>query len=630
DTILSCEDSMSGLCGWAGHPAAPGAARELLGAMAAPLSGFDGSRPCLLAGATAAVAASSLGGAADLCRDHELLAAVAGHPRWTDPSIEEAARKQGNAKALLDGYRARGPRILESLAGPFAVAVLRDRNGEALLAVDRAAVGSLTYAAEGGCLVFSTHGDSLAAHPSGRAELDRQSLYDYLYFHVVPGPATIRRGHRRVLPGEWVRWKDGRVATGAYWRMEYREDDATPLPRLEREFREVVRESVRRAAEGGRPGCFLSGGTDSSTVSGMVREATGTPARTFSIGFQAEGYDEMEYAREAARRFRCEHHEHYVTPEDVAAAVPRIAAIYSDPFGNASAAPTYCCARAARELGVDLMLAGDGGDELFAGNERYATQWLFDLYGRVPRLLRRGLVEPLLSAVPAGDRLWPVRKARSYVRQANVPMPDRLMTYNVLDRLGAGRVLDADFLQGVDTSRPGAWQREIYDGARATTLVNRMMALDLRITLADCDLPKVGRMCELAGVRVAYPFLSDEVIAFSARVPSRWKIKRTRLRWFFKHALRDFLPRKILTKRKHGFGLPFGVWLRDRRPLQELAYDSLADLKKRRVVRAAFVDELVHAHRTGHAAYHGTFIWVLMMLEQWYKAHVDRPAPAPP
>jgi asparagine synthase (glutamine-hydrolysing) len=150
-----------------------------------------------------------------------------------------------------------------------------------------------------------------------------------------------------------------------------------------------------------------------------------------------------------------------------------------------------------------------------------------------------------------------------------------------------------------------------------------MLALDLPITLADNDLPKVSRMTELAGVEVAYPFLSDELVAFSLRVPSRLKLKGRQLRWFFKHALRDFLPREILTKPKQGFGLPFGVWTREHPGLRDLARQSLDALKGRGLVRPEFVDELWDLHQNVHAAYYGVMIWILMILEQWLQAHVD-------
>jgi asparagine synthase (glutamine-hydrolysing) len=329
----------------------------------------------------------------------------------------------------------------------------------------------------------------------------------------------------------------------------------------------------------------------------------------------------MAYARIAARHFGTAHHEYYVTPDDVANLMQRLARFCDQPFGNASAVPAYYCAHMAKSDGVDLMLGGDGGDELFGGNERYARQSIFELYEEVPALLRRCVVEPVLFGIPWGERISPLRKARSYVRQASVPMPGRLHTYIVLNRIGPERIFTDEFLGSIDPGTPARLFDEVYRGADAQTMLNRMLALDLQFTLADNDLYKVSRMCELAGVDVAYPMLDDDLVAFSAALPTRLKLKGTTLRYFFKRALRDFLPREIIEKRKHGFGLPVGEWMQTHDRLRELAYGAVSDFRARRVVRASFIDEMIASHRAGHAAYWGGEIWVLAVLELWLQSH---------
>jgi asparagine synthase (glutamine-hydrolysing) len=400
--------------------------------------------------------------------------------------------------------------------------------------------------------------------------------------------------------------------------MRFVENESRPFTELKARFREALRSSVRDAVTNGTTGTFLSGGTDSSTIAGVLGEVTGEPARTYSIGFEAEGYDEMHYARVAARHFGTRHHEYYVTPEDVVAAIPRIAAIHDQPFGNASAVPTYYCAKLAKEDGVNTLLGGDGGDELFGGNERYAKQYLYSLYSDLPVPLRTRFIEPLVFRIPA---VGFAGKVQRYMRNACEPMPARYDNYNLLERLGAATVFTDEFLRTVDPSEPQAQMACTYERAHARTLINRMLALDLKYTLADNDLPKVVRSCELAGVDVRFPMLDDAVVAFSASLAPGLKLRRTQLRYFFKEALRDFLPGEIITKRKHGFGLPFGLWLRKHRQLQELVGDSLGMLKQRRIVRATLVDELMTTYVDDHAAYYGTLAWVLMMLEQWFQQH---------
>jgi asparagine synthase (glutamine-hydrolysing) len=542
--------------------------------------------------------------------------AIVGHPHWAHGS-ERNVDLDALAHALRDGATA-----LSDLAGDFALALWDERTRKGLLAVDRIGVNALFYGRTPASVVFASTLDLVRGHPEIRTELSDQGLYDYLYFHVCAGPDTVFAGLKRLPAGHYVEFSTaGAADPRPYWAMRFKPDGARDLKALEDEFVTLVQEAVRESASGAAPvGAFLSGGTDSSTVSGMLGRTTGAPAQVFSIGFDAQGYDEMEYARMAAKHFGCDHHEYYVTPHDVVDAVPKIAGWYDQPFGNASAIPTYYCARLAREHGINRMLAGDGGDELFGGNERYAKQHLFGLYQRVPSALRRGLIEPALLALPADLRFAPLRKLRSYVEQARPPMPQRYQSYNLLNYLGQSNVFAPEFLAGVDQGHPLAL---LIDGHRPyadDSLIDQMLAIDLRFILADGDLPKVTQMCAMAGVDVAFPLLDDRVVAFSSTLTAAQKLHGTQLRWFFKHALRNFLPPGVLTKQKHGFGLPVGTWLVGHKPLLDLAGDSIATLRQRGIVQPRFLDDLFGARLREHAAFFGNMIWVLMMLGIWLQS----------
>jgi asparagine synthase (glutamine-hydrolysing) len=283
--------------------------------------------------------------------------------------------------------------------------------------------------------------------------------------------------------------------------------------------------------------------------------------------------------------------------------------------------PTHCCARFAREHGCTHLLAGDGGDELFAGNKRYAEQRVFERYQDVPRLLRRGLLEPALAVWPSALTFSLVRKGRNYVSQANTPMPDRTENWNLLHRLGFAEVLHPDFAARVDIDAPLRHMRSVYETAPETAFVNRMLHYDWRFTLADNDLRKVGRMCELAGMRVSYPMLHPDVIDLATQVPPDLMMRGTDLRTFYKRAMDGFLPQEIIHKTKHGFGLPFGLWLERSPEVAALINGNLADLRGRGVIRPEFIDRLLHLHGQEDARYYGVFIWLLAMLEQWFKEH---------
>ena len=540
-----------------------------------------------------------------------------GNPRFLDPATATLAGTEGSMAAWQHALAASGVGAPRRVHGDFAVG-LNLPGGDAFIAVDRFAIRSLCHRVEGGRLLFADDARKLARSPGA---LDPQALFDYLYFHVIPSSRTIYQDVQRLPPAHSALFRQGKLAIAPYWRATFEATGAVPFDPLKQAFRQHLRDAIAAQLDGGRVGCFLSGGTDSSTVAGMLTQVQGKPAPTFSIGFDADGYDEMEYSRLAARHFGADHHEYYVTPADLVRSIPAVAASFDQPFGNSSVLPTYYCARLAKDAGIERMLGGDGGDELFGGNTRYAKQRIFGAYDHVPAALRKGLLEPLLAGDSWATRVPLLRKAASYVNQAQVPMPDRMQSYNLLDRLGLKEVLAPAFLARVDPDAPRRHQREVWNAAETPSLVDHMLAFDWRYTLAEADLPKVVGATRLAGMQVGFPLLDERLVDFSMRLPAAYKVRGLKLRWFFKEALRDFLPAQIITKKKQGFGLPFGVWATRDAALMRLAADSLRSLGTRGIVRPQFIDAVLKQHLPAHPGYFGELVWIMMMLEQWLLAH---------
>jgi asparagine synthase (glutamine-hydrolysing) len=282
--------------------------------------------------------------------------------------------------------------------------------------------------------------------------------------------------------------------------------------------------------------------------------------------------------------------------------------------------PAYLCAKLAHDCGVATMIAGDGGDEIFAGNKRYAEQQRFAGYARLPRLLRCGLIEPLARALPL-DGPWLLRKARRYVDQASLPLPDRLEIDNPLNGPAlAGMFADAA-LAAIDPLAAMHERRAVFAKAGTAADLKRMLRLDLQITLADNDIRKVRRTCELAGVGVRFPFLDDPVVELAARVPSGLLINRGELRSFYKTAFRGFLADATIAKKKHGFGMPFAEWLGKDPGLRALALDCLARFGRRGYLRTDFLDRLGKAlGGDGKGSEVGGLAWDITMLELWLQS----------
>ena len=609
---------MYGICGWLGDVADGPESGEILRAMLRDCgAGPGGGGPGPQSGRMHAASLDKGAGDTDGCAfsDGRLTVALS-------EAVRSASGKLLSAADLADGYRSHGEGFLKRLCGSFALALYDSSDDKLLLAVDRAGVRPLYVRQGNGTISFSSRLAAVRRAPGAADAVDPQALFNYLYFHVVPSPGTIYAGCEKLLPAQLLTFRGGERRASFYWTMPYRDDNPAGFEALRREFRGLLPQVVERGAgEGDAVGCFLSGGTDSSTLAGVFRQCRDAPIRTYSMGFQAEGFDEVEYARIAARHFQTDPREYYVKPQDVVDSIPAVAGYCDEPFGNASVVPAYLCARFAREDGIERLLAGDGGDEIFGGNARYANQWVFELYGRMPGLLRSALIESLAFGLPGGDRLAPLRKARSYISQAKVPLPDRLETYNFLHRTPLPEIFAPDFLAAIDTGSPLADLRDVYVRTQSASSINRMMHLDLKITLADNDLRKVNQACGLAGVDVRYPLLDDEMLEFAASVPPHLQLRRNQLRHFFKKALADFLPTEIIQKKKHGFGLPVGQWMAEFEPLRALSQDSLSAFRRRGILNPAYLDWLDRQHQSEHASYYGVMLWVLVMLEQWLQLH---------
>jgi asparagine synthase (glutamine-hydrolysing) len=535
-----------------------------------------------------------------------------GSPRRRDDP-HTAVEPQALWLSLLDSHDAID--AAAAVEGDFAVATTR-ADGSVFMAVDRFSIRTLCYRIDGRSVRVAERADALA---DTGAELDVQAVFEYLYHHVIPSPRTIYVGVHRLPAGHCAVFRDGKLELKRYWTPVF-QPRKQPVEPASHTLRELLREAVRRQCDDSAPACFLSGGTDSSTVAGMLADVAGSKVTAYSIGFEADGYDEMAYARLAARHFGCEHREIYFTPDLLVREIPHVAAAYDQPFGNSSVLPSFHCAREARADGVSRLLAGDGGDELFGGNSRYATQRLFDYWQRVPAPLRDGLLGPLLR-IPVMSRLPLLSKGASYVRQASNPMPDRIQDYNLIKRIGYERLFTPGFLAQVRPAEVDDLQRAVWAEAGADNELDRHLAYDWRFTLAECDLPKVVGSTKLAGVGVGFPMLDEALVDFSMTLPPSFKVRGQTLRWFYKEAMRGFLPDEVISKKKQGFGLPFGVWMVQDSALNTLTRDSVQSLVGRGLIRADFVRSFFDELLPAHPHYYGTMAWILMMLEQWLRVH---------
>ncbi len=539
------------------------------------------------------------------------------------------ASTEGSATASLLGamYEKTGLDFVEKLRGGFSI-ILWDRVERQLIAaVDGFGIKRLVYHEGSGFLLVASRIDGLMQSGNIVREINVQAIPNILNFSANLGPGTIFRNVQRLGPGTLLIAAEGEKARfRTYWEMHYGMGIDSDEERLSRELEAVVEESVSAHAKIGEPsevGAFLSGGTDSSTVVGMMARMARGPVKAFSIGFEEQSFNELEYAEMAARKYQAEHHKYLVGARDCLEALPQIVRSFDEPFGNSSAIPAYFCSRLAAQHGVKALLAGDGGDELFAGNEWYATDKVFEQYQRIPGFVRNVMIEPALAVLRMDRGL--VGRARGYVRRAKMPPVQRILSFQFLFTHSPVDIFQQEFLDAVGDYSVGEIPTRHYERASARDHLDRLLSMDMKITIADSDLPKVTCMAELAGIQVRFPFLDRSVAEFSGRVPARLKVKGTQKRYLFKRAFRDLLPAEILNKKKHGFGIPVATWLKSDRRMRELARDTLLCSRsfERGYFRRTFIEDLFHRHEMDDSSYYGDTLWTFLFLELWHREYLD-------
>jgi asparagine synthase (glutamine-hydrolysing) len=535
-------------------------------------------------------------------------------------------RCKEEAEIIAHLYRRYGLSCVDRMRGVFSFALWDEEKKTFVAAVDRFGVKKLNYFNDGRKLLFASSIAPIARYTDVPRQINHGALIAYINFEAIPGPHSIFRHIYKLSPGHLLVLKDGRTECRKYWDMKYDGSQSKGQGYYAAKLRELIREAVGlhlRDDPVENSGAFLSGGTDSSTVVGMMHAITGQQIKAFSIGFAEEKYNEINYARITSNHFQSRHYEYVVTPQDTIAAIPILTETYDEPFGNSSAVPTYYCAKLGKDNNVNVMLAGDGGDELFAGNERYLTDRIFSFYHEIPATFRKRMIEPVLLNFPFEIPL--VDKAKKYIKRSNIPNPRRFFSYHPLASINWADMFQPEFLASVRNESILEIPEQYYRSVQAGSDLDRLLYIDLKMAITDNDLVKVGRMAEAADVRVRFPFLDYKLAEFSGTIPAALKLKRLNKRYIFKRALEDFLPKEVIKKRKHGFGLPIGLWLRTNRDLKELARSTLLEPRalQRGYFKQSFMENLFVQHQHDSSTYYGDFLWRFLMLELWHRKHVD-------
>jgi asparagine synthase (glutamine-hydrolysing) len=526
-------------------------------------------------------------------------------------------RTTSDTEVVLQAYEAWGLEFLSRLRGMFALAIWDRRRRRLLLARDRTGIKPLVYGWDGRCLRFASELKSLLQDGAVPRDLDWEAVRDYFTYHYIPSPRTIFRAFRKLPPASYLvcSLDGGAPEVRRYWDLRFAPDHRVTEAEWAAQLRALLDESVKLHMVSDVPiGAFLSGGLDSSTVVACMARASREPIRSFSIGFDEEGFDELAYARVVAARYGTNHFEMVVKPE-VMEILPRLAWQFDEPFADASAVPTYCVSKITREH-VTVALSGDGGDENFAGYRRYADALALDRRGDVLRFVKP-LMRLAAGCLPEGAR------GRALLEMLGTPpllRYFRMMTFQ-RDATLAALLTPAAAAEVAPRTHPEHFYRLAAE-AGITDYLSILQYLDVRHYLPEDILTKVDRTSMLVSLETRVPLLDHVLMEHVATIPEGLKFRAGAGKHILKQAMRDLLPREVLGRPKMGFGVPLAGWFR--KELKGFTDEVLLDarLRQRGIVRPETVRQLLDLHGGGRDQ--SARIWALVCFELWCRTWFDR------
>jgi len=527
-------------------------------------------------------------------------------------------KTKSDTETILYSYKEYGLDCVQHLRGMFAFAIWDAALHRLFIARDRVGEKPLYYSlTPRGTLVFGSELKCLLEHPEISPELAPEAVDAYLTFGYVPDPLSIFKAIHKLPPGHLLTFINGNVQIKQYWDFMY---EPVQQLRKENEYIEELRmlldESVRARLVADVPvGAFLSGGIDSSTVVGLMAQNMSEPVKTFSIGFREDSYDELKYARMVARRFGTDHHELIVTPE-VCNVIDELLWHFDEPFADQSVIPTYLVSKLARDQ-VKVVLSGDGGDELFAGYTRYATDHRRRGFGLIPSFIRRTVMMPISRRLPHRTI------GRNYLYNASLDPLDRYIdSISVFTNLNKAALYSEEFRSLLNGSSAIMAYQNYAQMVGTGHQIDRLLYLDSKTYLPGDILTKVDRMSMAVSLEARVPLLDHKLIELVTAIPASLKMRGNESKHVLKLAVKDLVPEAILSRPKQGFGVPIGLWINDQ--LRDRIRETFSEkrTRERGYVKGEYMDVLLTEHERGRRD-HSQALWALLMFELWYRTFLD-------
>jgi len=524
-----------------------------------------------------------------------------------------------DTETIVHAYEEYGVDCVAKLHGMFGLAIWDAPRKRLLIARDRAGKKPLYYTRANHSIVFGSEIKALLGHPEVKREADEQAMVDFLSIRYVPAPATLFKDIYKVLPGHWILFEGDTVRDECYWDFTFGKPEHRPIPDYLEGIRHHVRQAVEERMMADVPvGAMLSGGVDSSIISGIMSQLTSHKVKTFSVGFDQPDFSELPYARMVADHFGTDHHELVVNSADMTKYWPLLTWHRDEPVSEPSDLGVYLISKLARQH-VKVVLSGEGADELFAGYPKYVVDWIARYYHILPPMIRNKVLQRLLDQLP-----YSMRKLKTAARNLSQPTPQRWMSwFGIFNSPLKEQLLSANLQASVDLDASREFKRWITNNPQRDDL-SSMLYLDTKIWLPDNLLMKGDKMTMAASLEARIPMLDDRLITYAASIPSSDKIKSLKPKYLLKQAFADFLPEPILTRKKMGFNVPTGAWFRgdQREVITNLLLSER--IRSRGYFNAEYVERIVQDHLSGKTNYQAQ-IFTLASLELWFRVFIDTP-----
>lgn len=515
-------------------------------------------------------------------------------------------------------YEEKGLDFVKLLVGMFAFGIWDTKKDLLLLGRDRIGKKPLLYSYVNGKFCFASEFAALLKSNLVKKEIDLEALDSYLTFGYIPAPRTIYKNVFKLMPAHTLLFKNGQIKIDRYWYLDYERKIKIKEEEAEEEVLKLLLDATRIRLYSDVPlGVFLSGGIDSSVIVGLMSRIYKQRIKTFSIGFDVSDYDELKYARNIAKHFDTDHNEFIVKPKALEV-LPSLVDHYGEPFADPSCIPTYYVSKMSKQY-VTVVLNGDGGDELFAGYERYQAMVYSQALDRLPVSLKKSLSSLFINAVPESvDGRKFIRKIKRFFEALSLPAHKRYIKWiGIFDDELKRKVYSQDFLNSADNFATDDFFRHSISGSNNLDLIDRLLRLDTSTYLPDDLLVKVDIASMANALEARSPFLDHRLMEFVASLPSHFKLNGLTKKYILKKVATKIIPKENIYRTKQGFGVPIGQWFRAE--LKDYLCDNLlsSSFLNRGYFKPAVVKEMIDLHLSQRKDY-SFQLWSLLMFELWY------------